>query len=220
MQVSEKQKKTFILGLRAWYRKNKRDFPWRNNPDPYAVLIAEVLLQKTNAPKVVSVYKKIIKKYPDPKKISIAKNQEVRNILKNLGLNYRAERLVSIGRTICEYHKCIIPNDYDELIRIKGLGRYISSAVLCFAYNKRVPIVDSNVIRIFERVFGLKSIKKRAREDIQIWEFADALLPSRKIKEYNYALLDFSALICTYTNPKHEVCPIRNICEYYKRINP
>lgn len=222
MKVSKQLKTKFLKKLRKWYRENKRDFPWRYESDPFKILVSEILLQKTNVLKVLPVYERFIKKYPDPQRLGNANLSEVKILIKNLGLLYRAERFISIGNNISKYYQCKIPNKIEELIKINGLGKYISSAVTCFAFNKRVPIVDTNVIRLFERIFGFKSKKKRSREDNLIWKFAASLLPSKKVRDYNYALLDLSAVVCTSKNPKHDICPFKDICQFYKKkiINP
>ena len=210
-------KNKFLNKLRSWYLENKRDFPWRYSSDPYKVLVSEVLLQKTNASKVVPIYSKFIKKYPNPQKLSNAKLSDVKKLLRSLGLLYRAERLVSIGKHLTVYCHGKVPNQIKQLLKLSGVGNYAAAAVLCFAFNKRVAIVDNNVVRLLERIFGHKSSKKRLRNDKSVWKRAESLLPLNNIKNYNYALLDFSALICTFRNPKHDVCPFTAICEYYKK---
>lgn len=218
MNVSKETKNKVLKKLRKWYIENKRDFPWRYNTDPYKVLVSEVLLQKTNASKVVPIYKKFIKKYPNPQKLSNAKGSEVKKILKSLGLLYRAKRLISIGKHLTVYYQGEVPNQVKQLLKLNGLGKYASAAVMCFAFNKRAAIVDNNVVRLFERIFGYKSSNKRSRDDKSIWKLAESLLPLKNIKNYNYALLDFGALVCTAKNPNHAVCPLRNICKYYIKI--
>jgi adenine-specific DNA glycosylase len=110
-----------------------------------------------------------------------------------------------------------VPPRRGQLIKIRGIGKYVSSAVLCFAFNKREPIVDDNVVRLFQRIFGYESSKKRPREDATLWQLAESFLPLRNVKDYNYGLLDFSALVCTARNPHHEICPIVMICKHYKK---
>ncbi len=217
MAGAVRTKDKFQRLLLLWYRINKRDFPWRCSKDPYHILIAEVLLQKTNVSKVLPAFNHFTVKYPTIDALKAAKLADVKRIINNLGLQYRAERLISIAKQLSIKYHSKVPSRNEQLMALKGLGRYVSAAITCFAFNKRVAIVDSNIIRLLERVFGLKSSKNRPRDDEAIWKFAGSLLPSKKVKDYNYALLDFSALICTAKNPRHETCPLKDICKHYKK---
>jgi DNA (cytosine-5)-methyltransferase 1 len=218
--ASKKIKNEFRKDLLLWYKINKRNFPWRYSNDPYKILVSEVLLQKTNVSKVLPVFNHFIQKYPTINELSVAKQAEVEKIIKDLGLIYRAERLISIAKQFAVDYQSKVPSQKDHLLKLRGLGNYVSSAVTCFAFNKRVAIVDTNIVRLIERVFDFKSSKNRPRDDNAVWKFAEALLPIQKVKDYNYALLDFSALICTAGNPRHEICPLKKICKYYKKNAP
>jgi A/G-specific adenine glycosylase len=200
VNVPKEIKREFHKKLLKWYKKNKRNFHWRYNKEPYKVLISEVLLQKTNAPKVEPVYNKLIRKYPTPESLQRAKITDVKKIMKDLGLLYRAERLISIGKTLTANYKGAVPSKREQLLGLRGLGKYAASAVMCFAFNKCESIVDNNVVRLFERIFGFKSTKKRPREDTALWHFAKSILPSKNVRDYNYALLDFSALVLWFIN--------------------
>jgi DNA (cytosine-5)-methyltransferase 1 len=218
LNIPEKVKNKFRRCLLGWYRENKRDFPWRYSKDPYKIIISEILLQKTDAPKVLPVYRKFIKKYPNANSLQKAKLSDVKKLIESLGLLYRAERLISIGKVISASCKRTVPCSKKELLELKGLGQYAASAVRCFAFNKREAIVDNNVVRVMERVFGFRSNKNRPRDDMLLWKFAESLLPARKFEDYNYALLDFSALQCTTRNPDHKTCPLKKICHHYGQI--
>jgi DNA (cytosine-5)-methyltransferase 1 len=216
-KVSKETKSKFLRYLLSWYRENKRNFPWRYDKDPYKILISEVLLQKTDAAKVLPAYKELIKKYPTATHLENAKISDVRKIIKNLGLLYRAERLISIGKTLSIDYGGKVPSHKKSLLKLRGLGNYTSSAVMCFAFDKCEPIVDNNVVRLFERIFAYRSSKERPRDDDALWVFAGSLLPCKNAKDYNYALLDFSALVCSAKNPKHDVCPLKRICKMYEK---
>jgi DNA (cytosine-5)-methyltransferase 1 len=214
LSIPNDLKVKFKKKLLQWYKENKRNFPWRNEKDPYKILISEVLLQKTDAPKVLPVYNKIIQHYPTVEKLKTAALPDLRNIFKDVGLLYRAERLINICSDIVDRK---IPYQKDHLLQLNGLGEYISSAICCFAFNKREAIVDTNIIRLLERVFDYHSTKKRPRDDKALWNFAQSLLPVKKAKDYNYALLDFSSIQCTARKPEHEKCPLKNICHFYNQ---
>lgn len=215
-----KIKDTFRKCLLLWYKVNKREFHWRYNNDPYKILVSEVLLQKTNVAKVIPVFDCFIERYPSINSLSDAKLSDVEKIIKDLGLIYRAERLIAIAKQLAVEYKSNVPSRKEQLLKMRGLGNYISSAVRCFAFNKREAIVDTNIVRLMERVFGFKSVKNRQRDDNAAWKYAESLLPTQKVKDYNYALLDFSGLICTARNPRHDICPLKIICKYYKKNAP
>ncbi len=217
--VDEDKKKEFVINLLAWHAENKRTFSWRQTKNPFHILISEIMLQKTDVKKVSEVYDKFIEKYPTPEALAVAELAELRKELALLGIHQRAERLKKTAEKIINEYGGEVPSEKDELLKLPGVGEYISNAVLCFAFGKDVPIVDTNVIRLFERVFGVKSSKSRPRTDRKIWKFAAQLIPKGKCREYNQALLDFAASLCTSKNPLSDICPENKICSYAKEIS-
>jgi len=201
--------------LLEWWENNKRSFPWRDKKDPYAVLVAEFLLQKTDAQKVVHVYEEFLRRFPTPESLAEAPKEAIKELLQPLGLFYRAERLQKTARAIVEKFSGLIPNTFEQLRGLPGIGRYIANAVLCFAYGHRVPLIDTNTGRILMRVFGFKPRKARAREDNALWEFAHCLTPANACREYNFALIDFAHLVCKAKNPECTACPINAICKFW-----
>ena len=202
-----------------WFKKNRRDYPWRKDTEPYRVLISEIMLQQTNADRVAQVYPQFLRKFPDVAKLALSKREELKSILKPLGLNYRAARLKNLAEVLLTRFGGNIPPQKEELLTLPTVGEYIANAVLCFAYSNRVPLVDINVVRLYERVFSLRSDKKRAREDPKLWEFAAEMMPVTDFKEYNWALIDFGAKICLSKHPRCDKCTIRCICNYFSTNN-
>lgn len=209
-----------ILGFQKkilrFAQNNLKNYPWRDTADSYNILISELLLQKTDSKKVEKLYPKFIEKFPTVYHLYQAEPEEIDNLIKEIGLFYRGQRLKKIGAQVVNQFKENIPDNKDDLISLYGVGEYISNAVLCFAFKKRIPIVDTNVLRVYERVFNVKSLKSRPRTDKEIWDFAEKMLPKENYVEYNYALLDFASDICRAKNPLCEICPIKSICEYRK----
>lgn len=211
-----KKKETFVKNLLNWYSKNKRDFSWRNKTNPFHILVAEIMLQKTDAKKVSEVYDIFIERHPTPQDLVSAELSELKKELALLGIHKRAERMKKLAEKIIFEYGGEVPSEKEELLKLPGVGEYISNAVLCFAFGENVPIVDTNVIRLLDRVFGVKSSKSRPRTDRKIWEFAAELVPKGKCKEYNHALLDFAASVCTSKNPQSDICPEKTICCFAK----
>ncbi|MFW5889380.1 MAG: hypothetical protein ACOCUD_03265 [Bacillota bacterium] len=206
---------TFQNNILNWWKNNKRVFPWRETRDPYKILCSEILLQQTNAEKVVPVYNKITTDYPEPADLSKVETSKLEKIIQPLGLLKRAERLKKIAAEITQKYNGIIPADKKALLKLPGVGNYTANAVMCFAFEKQVGVLDTNTIRILARVFDIKSDKARPRNDKNLQNELNEVVPSSESKIFNYALLDFAALICTAENPKCRKCVVSSICIYY-----
>lgn len=210
--IDEDKKLEFQTRLIEWQYNNGRTFDWRCSTDPFHLLVAEVLLKRTGAWKAEEAYTKIIKKYSTPYLMSYsADEQYLKEIIKPLGLTNRAESLIHIAKEIIERFNGSVPENYDDLISIKDIGKYTANAILCFSFNKKVPIVDESVKRLYLRVFNYSSAKA-AYADKKLWSFALYMLPDRNYKLFNYALLDFAALICKSANPLCDECILVKLC--------
>lgn len=208
-------KKVFVNKLLLWHSKNALKFPWRETRDKYKILLAEVLLRKTTRNQVNEIYEKIVKKYPNPKSLASANVTELEKIIEPLGMQKkRSVLLIELAKYIINKHNGRIPNDINEIRKFPGVGPYTANAVLCLAYNKPLPLVDTNTIRVVKRVFAIKSRKARDRTDTEIWSFVENLIPKRRGRKFNLAILDFANLVCTPSSPKCPSCPLRSICKY------
>lgn len=215
---SSQRKLEFVSKLLHWGDQNRRDFRWRHTQDPYNVLVAELLVQRTKAVQVEPVYLKFLERWSNVGSLSRAKEQEIRSVVGTLGLDYRAKRIQTIARRIMELFGGKIPDESVELRRLygKGFGDYMANAILCFAFGQHLPVVDKNVERILTRVFSLR-VHKDGHRDPRLWQFAGELVPSGKAREYNWSLIDFGALVCSPRNPICPACPILGICDYGRR---
>jgi len=210
MSVTEAEIEEFRLRLLSWADGQLREFPWREADDPYQVLVAEVLLQQTLASKVEPVYAKFLDRYPKPADMVDVEPASLAELLDPLGFqNIRAEALIENARSIEEGG---MPTDEEGLSELQYVGRYGVNATLCFGYGERRPIVDANVIRVYNRYFGLDF--ENAQDD-QAWEFAEGILPEEDYERYNLALLDFAAAVCTSRAPRCEQCIFNDSCSYY-----
>lgn len=209
------KKKSFAANIIRWYKKNGRSYPWRRAKNPFRILVSEMMLQKTDTKKVLSVYPFVIRKYPTPAYFAKANLLSLRKEIHLLGISDRARRLRTASKTILHLHGGKVPQDRKQLLNLLGVGNYIANAVLCFAFGKDVPLLDSNVIRVIKRVFSVESKKERARTDKALWKFAGSLVPKGKAIDYNRGILDFAASVCTSRNPKCNICPNKKKCDYY-----
>jgi len=200
-----------------WFNENKRLLPWRDTYDPYHILVAEILLQQTDAKKVSLIYAGFIKRYPTAAALVRADKGDIDGFISKIGLNYRTERLVTIAREIEDRYGGQVPVSEDELMSLPGVGKYIANAVISAAFGMRVAVVDTNIIRIFERFLGMYSQRSRPRSDPEMWSIAHALLPRKAsdCRSWNYALLDFCALVCKFYNPRCSDCVCAKHCRWF-----
>lgn len=208
----------FVNYLLKWYEENRRDFIWRKKTDPYEILIAEIMLQRTKAAQVEPVYVDFLKKFPNPQKLKEATEKEIREYFSRLGLLWRTALVKQLARELTDKFKGKVPESRNALLSLPAVGEYMADAVLSFAYGKDVAVVDANVCRIIARVFGIKS-KGEARRDIKFRTVAQKLLPPRRAKEFNWAMIDFAALICTPRTPKCGTCPMNEFCFYHQQFS-
>lgn len=204
----------FWESLLAWYSKNGRNyFPWRNTNDPYRILIAEFLLQQTHVRKVQEVYEQLLLKYPDISELASAKIESMEEIIAPIGLKYRAERLIKTAGIICSLYDCKVPNDYNELRKLPGIGDYIANAILCYAFDQPVVPIDTNVIRLFSRYFGYSSKNPRPRMNKELAsQIRTHFAGMESTRAANLAVLDLAGLICTAKKPHSTECPLSGHC--------
>jgi len=217
--LSARNIKIFRSSVLNWHKINGRHLPWRESNEPFKILIAEFLLQKTNVEKVKRVFEEFIYRWPSPQALSKARISSILKVIQPLGLNYKANRLKLTACVILKKYGGKIPETENKLFELPGVGKYIASAVECFAFDKPKAVLDTNIIRILQRVFGIQSLKNRPRDDQYLWKLAQKLIPHNNAKEYNWGLLDFGALICKRKKPLCNECIIKNICIYSKKIN-
>jgi len=199
--------------LLKWFRKHGRDYPWRNETDPYRVMIAEIMLQRTKADQVMPVYQLFLRKFPDPYALADAPSEEIEDIFAMLGLKWRAKKVEELARVLVSRYNGQIPRSREELLSLPGVGEYIADAVLCFAYSMNVAVVDVNVCRVIRRVFGVKP-RGEARRDSRFRRIAQRLVPPKETRKFNWAIIDFAALVCTPQKPKCGECPLQELCSF------
>ncbi|MHA2225536.1 MAG: A/G-specific adenine glycosylase [Candidatus Hodarchaeales archaeon] len=216
---------SFIQTLITWFTEEGRDLPWRHTRDPYEILVSEIMLQQTNVEIVTPIYEKFLKKFPSIQKLAGASLDEVKRITDQLGYKRRGEYLHDIAKTIVFDRKGIFPSTLNELLKLKGIGRYTAGAILSFAFelaDKAAAIVDVNVERVLERIFGLWEWERNVIFDKEIWKLSEkiVIVASKNVWNVNQGILDLGALICVAGKPKCPICPMTDICEYYKTEVP
>ena len=210
-QVVQKSKKIqFQKRLLTWYAEFGRDLPWRRTSDPYKILVSEVMLQQTQVDRVIPKFHEFLGKYPTLQDLAVAHPDDIRRTWYPLGYNIRPYRLHGIACETIERYGGAIPSKAEELLSLKGIGRYTAGAIRSFAFNEDAPILDTNVMRVLHRIFIGKGEAKKQKTEL--WVLSETLIPRGKGYDFNQALMDFGAMMCTARKPTCLLCPMRNIC--------
>lgn len=207
--------------LLSWFAENQRQLPWRGTSSPFAILVAEKLLQQTAAREfVVQAYLELVDRYPSPDDLARANTEDLEGIVAPLGLKYRATELKRLGQVLAEAHGNSVPNDYETLKQLPGIGEYIARAVLSFAFQDHIAVVDTNVARFLFRVFAIDMpIPANPARKRWLWSLADDLLPHGRSRQFNLAILDLCASLCLPQQPKCDKCPIQVQCAMGRRAS-
>jgi len=205
---------SFQKSLISWGQKNFRAFPWRLTPDPYTILMAEIMLHRTQVVQVVPIFKSFLERYPDISSLARAGSAELQAALSSLGLHWRICLIFEMAQQIKERFDLQIPREKADLLSLPGVSEYIAGAVRCFAWNIPEPIIDTNTVRITGRLFGLE-IKDSSRRNAKFRNLIAVMVDRDHPREYNYALLDLAHLICLKKQaPLCQECPVQIFCCY------
>ncbi len=198
--------------LLDWFAAHQRPLPWRGEYAPYAVWISEVMLQQTQMERAVAYFTRWMERFPDVAQLAGASEEEVLKHWEGLGYYSRARNLHKAARILVQQHGARLPDDPDVLRSLPGVGPYTAAAVASLAFNHDMPVVDANVERIFSRVFDLDTPVKHTATRRRIEQLAHELLPRGRARDFNQALMELGALVCS-KRPKCALCPIAAHCE-------
>lgn len=199
--------------LIKWGRNNYRSFSWRESDNPYHIMIAEFMLQRTKAKQVEPVYNKFISKYTNVFQLSNAKQKSISNSLNSLGLYWRANHFIEAATFIVNNYDGIYPDDRNVLSKIPGIGEYISGAISIICFNKKEHVIDSNIARFINRYYGL-NLSGEIRRRKQIVNYAKELFNFSKNKKLLFAILDFTYQVCKPINPLCHQCILSENCKF------
>jgi A/G-specific adenine glycosylase len=202
----------FRRRLLGWYSRRGRDLPWRSTRDPYRILVSEIMLQQTQVERVKDFYARFLKRYPTIADLAAASAGEVREAWEGLGYYARSRNLRRAARVVVERHGGRMPHEAQELRALPGIGPYTAGAIRSFAFGAAAPIVDTNVARVYQRVFGVRGDRRRARVNHRLWAIAAAITPARRAYDFNQAIMDLGATVCVARAPRCPRCPMRRIC--------
>jgi len=198
------------IDLINWYKKNKRDFTWRNTTDPWQILLIETLSQQTQLERANLYFEKFLIEFPSPKSMANSSLKIILKMWSGLGYNNRAKRLFEASKII---EKKGFDQIYPNFEVLPGVGPYTKSAILSFAYGEKVLAIDTNIERIIQRYFGLNDTKDFFKESSKYF------LRNVDSRDINQAFMDFGSSICKSSNPRCNICPIENSCSKYFYVN-
>ena len=208
-------RRSFRRRLLNWYDVNGRTLPWRETSDPYHILVSEIMLQQTQVDRVLPKYEEWLVKYPTFEALAVAPERDVADTWRPLGYNIRPKRLQAIAREAVASYGGRLPSDEATLLSFKGIGAYTAGAIRSFAFRERAAILDTNVARVLFRVFIGRGAPKSHAMKKTLWSISDALVPRSRAFDFNQALMDFGATLCTARKPKCLMCPMAAGCAAY-----
>ena len=220
INISNSRRRRLGRRLLAWWREHKREFDWRSRPlTSYEVAVLEILLRRTTATAVANVYPSFIERFPGVTSIAGVPHSVLSTFLKGLGLeNQRASDLKNMAQHVLSRKSKMFAAQTHELEKTPGLGPYAARAIQVYARGRAYCPIDSNVSRVFGRVFR-DAIGSRPRIS-EFQDFADALVTRTRPRAFNWALMDLGATVCRYDRPRCEVCSLSPICDFFRRNNP
>ncbi len=204
----------FRKALGGWFSECGRDYPWRRTPDPYAILVSEVMLQQTRIATVLErgYYTRFLERFPDPEALARADDESLLRAWEGLGYYRRARMLRDAARAVVERHGGVFPDDFDTLLALPGIGAYTAGALLSFAFNKPAPIVDGNVARVLARLFDFREPVDAGAGRRQIDDWSARLVDPEAPRVFNSALMELGQTHCAPGRPDCECCPVAAFC--------
>ncbi len=198
--------------LLAWYRRHRRDLPWRRTRDPYAIWISETMLQQTRVETVIPYYERFLTRFPDVQALADAEPDEVMRHWAGLGYYGRARNLHAAARAVADEHGGRLPDDVEDLRALRGVGRYTAGAVASIAFDRPAPIVDGNVARVLARLLEIRDDVRSAAVTARLWQEAERLVRGPHPGDLNQALMELGATVCTPRAPRCGACPVATHC--------
>lgn len=215
--------------LLNWYDRHHRCLPWRPNPQnqkpetkdqkpptPYHILVSEAMLQQTQVATVVPYFHRFVEAFPTVHALAAADEQAVLRLWQGLGYYRRARHLHAAAQMIVERFGGQVPRTVDELMQLPGVGRYAAGAIASIAYGTRAPILDGNVARVLARWFAIEAPIDATATRHDLWALAEQLVPTQRAGDFNQALMELGALVCTPKSPQCDVCPVASLCDAHQ----
>jgi A/G-specific adenine glycosylase len=214
-KISPQTLVAFQTRLLGWFRRHRRDLPWRTSCDPYRIWLAEVMLQQTRIAAVLPYYDRFLSRFPSVESLARACEEQVLGLWSGLGYYSRARNLHRAAKAIVAQHNGQFPRDLEAALQLPGIGRYTAAAVLSIAYKVPIAALDGNVVRVLARIGATRGDLRAPRSRRQLAKWARTLLAQRSPGDWNQALMELGETICTPKNPRCNVCPAARLCRAY-----
>jgi A/G-specific adenine glycosylase len=208
----EPSRDTIRRDLLDWYGKQRRSLPWRATRDPYCIWVSEVMLQQTQVATVIGFYERWLRRFPDVAALASAETEDILRAWEGLGYYSRARNLQRAARELVARHGGRLPASVEALLALPGIGRYSAGAIASIAFGADEPAIDGNIVRVLTRLFALPGDPKRAPLSGRLWALARELLPPGRAGDFNQALMELGATICTPRAPRCASCPVERQC--------
>jgi len=196
-----------------WYQNNQRDLPWRNTSDPYKIWLSEIILQQTRVNQGLPYFNKFVSQYPTVQDLANAPEDEVMRLWQGLGYYSRARNLHECAKSVVKNYNGKFPRTYNELLKLKGVGKYTAAAIASFAFDQAVAVVDGNVFRVLGRYFDISDDISQPKTFTKFFDLANELIPLDQAASFNQALMELGATVCTPKKPDCQNCPLGQFCE-------
>jgi len=207
----------FRKRLLAWFRASHRDLPWRRTKDPYRIWLSEIMLQQTRVTTVIPYYERFLKHFPDVRALADAPEEKVLRLWAGLGYYSRARNLQKAAREIVARHDSRFPNTRVDALELPGIGAYTVAAILSIAYGKKMAVLDGNVARVLARLRALEGDLRNASRWRELQATADTLIAAQNPGDWNQAMMELGATVCTPKSPQCLLCPVGEFCQARKR---
>lgn len=203
--------------LLAHYQTWNRELPWRQTRDPYAIYVSEIMLQQTQVQTVIPYYERFMARFPDLESLAAADPDELHKYWEGLGYYSRVRLMQTAAKQMVSIHGARVPSNREQLRSLPGIGAYTVGALLSIAYGQAVPAVDGNVVRVVSRLYGLPLTQGSPADRDQVAAMIEPLIPRSAPGDFNQALMEFGALICTPAAPRCQNCPLRDDCVAFQQ---
>ena len=218
--ITQKHLHVFRDDLVAWFDGERRDMPWRRTDDPYRIWLSEVMLQQTRVDQARPYYERFVAAFPTAEALAAADLDDVLRLWEGLGYYSRARNLHKAARMIVETFDGRFPDTYDAIRTLPGVGAYTAAAVLSIAFDRPHAVLDGNVIRVLTRAFAIEDEVNKNRTKKQLQRLADALLDPSKPGDFNEAMMELGATVCTPKSPRCPSCPLQSVCAAFAARTP
>jgi A/G-specific adenine glycosylase len=213
---TERQRRTFRTDLLDWFDENKRSMPWRETDDPYRIWVAEIMLQQTRVDTVRDYYPRFLETFPTVESLAAADRDEVLKQWEGLGFYARARHLHEAAQSVVDEYDGTVPETMSAIRDLKGIGPYTAAAVLSIAYRKPHAVLDGNVTRVLSRVFAVKEDATTSSAQRHLRNLANELLATSRPGDFNQAMMELGALVCTPRTPLCDRCPLQSVCRAHE----